>query len=96
MVCQAVYRKSDKEVLRSMDHVEMLKRPHLWPKNPVLPLKRQRGDGDLDYGLLFDATPETRWTVFLGLLYLVDDLTKCPAEVYTSAEEIVAAGWVVD
>jgi hypothetical protein len=35
--------KSDKQVISEpLDHLEMLKRPHLWPAWPALPLKRWR------------------------------------------------------
>jgi hypothetical protein len=78
--------------------------PGLWPHWPFLPLIRHRGC-ELDCGVLCDlrglcdATAQP-WTVFFAnLLCLpptVAEFLALPQEGFDSAEEVLAAGWLVD
>jgi hypothetical protein len=78
--------------------------PGLWPLWPVLPLvRRTRGREEL--GVMVDFRGTTGRTgfgaaVLLGNLFELPsgerELLALPREVYDSADEVVAAGWVVD
>lgn len=82
-----------------------LTRPSLWGLWPFLPLVRRRAGRLPDEGVLFDALrsrnlPGYECTVFHANVYaLPTTLPKLLAlskEVYTTPEQIVDAGWVVD
>jgi hypothetical protein len=90
------------EPLRS---VRFMADPTLWPVWPFLPLVRQRPDGGLELGVLFDALhacglpgfSATVWlTNLLGVPRRVADLLALPKQAFDSPEEVVAAGWRVD
>jgi hypothetical protein len=79
-------------------------RPVLWPAWPLLPVVR-RSRGREELGVMVDlrgTTGRTGFgaTVFLANLFEVPlcerALLKLTREVYDSADEVVAAGWVVD
>lgn len=85
--------KTDEEVKREKDDLEMLKRDHLWPQL-VLPLKRIR-DGNLEVAVLDDPCPPAeRWMLREGVT-IFDGRAGRPV-FYESAEAIIAAGWKVD
>lgn len=84
--------KTDNEVIQTRDHVEMIKRPHLWPY-PVLCLKwRARPtDWPQKFGRL-EPLPNGRYR-----LHVINDVVVISAVVeYDSAETIVSEGWEVD
>jgi hypothetical protein len=81
--------------------------PALWPCWPFLPLVRPRPGVallDSECGVLCDLAglggTGHRFTVFLGLLPLlprsVEGMLALPREEYHCAEQVAAAGWVVD
>jgi len=82
---------NDLDVITTHNHVEMIKRQHLWPLDYVLPVKRWR-KGELDTGLIFDGKITT---VVQANLFMVEYSTG-PDLTYNSVEELVADGWVVD
>lgn len=82
-----------------------LARPNLWGLWPFLPLLRRRTGRLPQEGVLYDtrrarSLPGHEWTVFFSNVFTlpqtIERLLALPKEVYTSAEQIVNAGWVVD
>jgi len=93
------FPKSDTKVLQEQDDVEMLKRPSLWPRWPIIPVKRYPdGSNRPRCGVVFDDRGDT-WSVLLVNMFvlaelpLIDGVEKI---VYDSPEAIVADGWMVD
>lgn len=87
--------KSDKQVLEEIDHLEMMKRPHLWPRWPVLPIKRWHDDTRvMDFAILLEDEGNSVLFHFNASLY------QRPGEwgvgVSRTPESVVADGWVVD
>jgi len=85
--------------------LKLFSHPEGWPTWPFLPVIRHRKGGDFDCGVMFDAMrvcEQSGWsaTVFLINLFelppKLDEFFKVPKEVYDNAEEVGAAGWVVD
>jgi len=79
--------------------------PALWPTWPFLPVIRHKDGGGYDCGLMCDANVLFGVTgysssVFLCNLFLVpptaDEFLALPKEVFDTAEEVAAAGWVCD
>src|SRR5262245_28915399 len=79
--------------------------PGLWPTWPFLPVIRRRPGGAVECGLLYDFRGTSgrcgySATVIHGNLFLVpateEGLLALPREVYDTADELAAAGWVVD
>lgn len=67
--------------------LKWMKDPNLWSKM-VLPLMNSGREG-----ILLGDKP----TVYLCNMFMPPpDMSTCPQEVYTSYEEIIAAGWRVD
>ena len=85
--------KSDKEVLTRLDNLEMLKRPHLWPRWPVLPLKRY-ADGHLDCAVAVEDEGNMIQLYENVNIYMSKSAWGKPA--LLTAEEIIAKGYVVD
>ena len=88
---------SDREVLESMNHVEMIRRKHLWPKL-VLPLKKpelwkKNMMDDNALGVL--VQDGEKYKVYVVNLYEFLPTEK-PDFVYDSPEAVVADGWIVD
>jgi hypothetical protein len=85
------------------DEIRRMSTPREWP-NLVLPVKnrKEKQDGGFPLlGVMFDSPDEkTRLTVFLIGMYQLHehkgDLKDIPRREYTSYDEIVQAGWVVD
>jgi hypothetical protein len=86
--------KTDAEVLREKDDVEFLKRPNLWPRWPLLPLKKVIIHS-LDTAVAVEAPDGMVWlyTGDTANIYMFNP--KGPRELL-SPEEIVARGWKVD
>ena len=88
--------KSDKEVLEyPLDHLELMKRPHLWPAWPALPVKRWHEDTHtMDNAVLLEDEGDH------VLFYLNAHLFSSPGTwgvpTLRTPEEITAEGWVVD
>lgn len=80
---------TDEEV----NDAEMIRRPHLWPCWPYLPVKnpRQQTDGWPKLGLIFTGMPTT---------VVLTDLISCDMDAekkqYETVEALVADGWMVD
>lgn len=83
--------KSDAQVKADQDHVEMMKRDHLWPF-VILPLKRTV-DGMLETAVLCDPGPP--WKLIENMT-IFGPIGEAKEITYESAEAIVAAGWRVD
>lgn len=83
------------------DFVHFMKHAELWPRWPVLPVKK-RVDGQFPIcAVMFDGLPKP--TVFLANLCMVEngkmtatELYKGQHWVYESFEALVADGWEVD
>lgn len=82
-----------------------LSTPRLWQTWPFLPVIRHRPDGDFDCGLLYDCKGLNgrlgfSATVFLSNIFTMPDKEEefltLPKEVFDTAEEMAAAGWLVD
>lgn len=84
--------KTDKEVLQDLDHVEILKRPHLWPTWPCLPLKRWRNREMTSAVAVEDEDDKIRFYEGANLF----NPESFKENVLRTAEEIIADGWVVD
>lgn len=97
--------KTDSEVLVDRDDLEMMKRPHLWPKQSLVgepgvlclrrrnPTKVAAGDPfPYDYGRL--RADSSRVYVLGNTLDTMLDVVG--HEDYDSAEAVFAAGWAVD
>lgn len=83
--------KTDEEVTKSRDHLEMMKRPHLWPHGQmVLPVINRARDRTL--GIM---TADHGTTVFENMS-LFGPMGEVKAVAYNSYEDIVADGWEVD
>jgi hypothetical protein len=72
---------------------EMVDNPQHWPKWPVLPLKRRKGDlGHGDYlGFLVDTGPSPIYQVYIGCMFL----PPTNMEIYTTLDELLDV-WEVD
>lgn len=84
------------------DDVEFIQTPNDWPRWPFLPMKRWRGSSDgsrsvMDTGIIHISNlNKVVITNLYGMPTTFDEFTKLPNEEFRSADEIVAAGWVVD
>lgn len=87
--------KSDKQVVTELDHLEMMKRPHLWPSWPALPLKRWHEDTHtMDTAVLLDD--EEGRVQFYANANLFAGPGTWGVPVLRTPEEIFADGWKVD
>jgi hypothetical protein len=85
--------KSDKDVLaHPLDHLEILKRPHLWPAWPYLPLKRWHKS----MNCAVVAEDEGDQVRFYEGANLWNPESFTGSGVLRTPEEIIADGWVVD
>lgn len=73
--------------------LEMMKDPYSWP-HLVLPLKKPgAGGGWPEFGVMLAKDTN----VYLCNMFdLPRDMSSCPKKEYTSLEEVVADGWVID
>jgi hypothetical protein len=86
--------KSDKDVISApFDHLEMLKRPHLWPAWPYLPLKRWHKSTMNCAVVAEDEGDKVRF--YEGADLWNPESFKEPG-VLRAPKEIIADGWVVD
>jgi hypothetical protein len=83
----------------------LFRNPKLWPTWPLLPIVRRKVDGEVECGVLYDLVGTGgpcgySAAVFLTNLFTLprtlDHFLALPKEVFDTAEEIAAAGWVVD
>ena len=81
--------KTDKEVLDTMDDLEMIQRLHLWPGGYLCLVKRPQTRID-DYGFILKESP---LVIFLGNVF---NGGTGETKTYESPEEIIADGWLVD
>jgi hypothetical protein len=79
--------------------------PEKWTTWPFLPVVRHLVDGEMDYGVLYDAMHATgrtgfSCTVVICNLFLMpeneDEFLALPKEVFDTPDEMAAAGWCVD
>ena len=77
---------------------EMMENPSRWPQWPFLPVKRYKGKGFPDCGVLYDNREHLN-TVFMinlwdikGQKQLLDSEKAC----YPSVDDVLRDGWVVD
>ena len=90
---------TDEEVLATRDDLAMMQRPHLWPNESVLALKRMKQNSRIpgyDCGVLLN-TGEGCWS-FIENAYIHDQSTWGQAEHGHGMLLIglVSAGWIVD
>ncbi len=92
-------------VVRARDRtVLFLSAPALWPHWPFLPVVRRRPGRAEELGVVFDARAARltgrSTTVYLTNLFLLPpDLSTflaLPHETFDGADELTAAGWLVD
>lgn len=89
--------KSDQQVLSSKDDREFILRPHLWPNKTNLPLKnvnRKGSEGDRELGFILVEDGAPPFIVYNGLMYR--DPATLPQVHYSSVDEMLADGWIVD
>lgn len=79
---------TDEEVVQGRHDLEFLRRPHLWP-GEVCCLKKPGKIGPTFHGFICPGTTD----VYLG--YVFNEGTGDVLE-YSSLEDILADGWVVD
>jgi hypothetical protein len=82
---------TDADVIATRNDVEMIKRPHLWPVWPFLPLKRRTGDPDIGF-----MVAGTGFIVRCGNLLSAAQWRQMDSISYPTAEAIVAERWIVD
>lgn len=86
--------KSDKQVITEpFDHLEMLKRPHLWPAWPRLPMKRHR-NSVLEVAIAIEG--EGNIVQFLEGVNIYMEPDTWPLPMMRTPEDIIADGWKVD
>lgn len=87
------------------DHLGMIKSPDNWPCWPVLPLKRYtkvRPGAFPDLGIILSVEGVPANTVYEVDMFMCPDIKQLMTDPnivkheYSSPEEIVADGWVVD
>ena len=92
-------------VVRARDlTVLFLSTPALWPHWPFLPVVRRRPGRAEELGVVFDAraarlTGHSATVYFTNLFLLPPDLPTflaLPHETFDGADELTAAGWLVD
>lgn len=74
--------------------LEMMQDPDEWPLWPQLPLKRRGHHEDSRRTGFLVAIPELEPVVYLGIVGTV--VLKRDTIEYSSFEELLAAGWLVD
>jgi len=83
-----------------MTDKEMMENPSKWPKWPVLPVKKHAvGVPEPEVGLMAAGRPTQVYRIGLYDLQggvLADVLADVPYDEYTSVDDVVAAGWIVD
>lgn len=89
---------TDEQVLQRRDTLEMMRRPHLWPQYPLLPLRVQGVPRRI--GLLFHAGMLSSGDLDLRfldganmLLVTVEQFASAPQ---ADIRQLVNDGWVVD
>jgi hypothetical protein len=91
--------KTDDQVMKTHDHVEMIKRRHLWSYwPPTLPLEHRcerSADGMLRCAYMLDVDGEPTYRVRFGNIF-AGNLLNNSYQDFDSAEAIVSAGWQVD
>jgi len=87
--------KSDKQVMQDHDDTEYLKRPHLWQHGEFATLKTRMVAGEIKVAIV-----EYRDGVYRVLENMTMFGTSFGEPVivhhYETAEQVVAAGWMVD
>jgi hypothetical protein len=91
---------TDREVLNTCNHLEMLRRPHLWPQS-ALPLKKpellaKNYSDENGIGVLILECGA--YKVYLKNLFMfaLESSVNDPDYVYDSPEAVLADGWIVD
>ena len=78
---------------------EMIETPDNWPQWPFLPIKKRDPKGGMsDCAILWDAQGY-RTTIFKINMFDIhgkDDLLNSEQVKYSSVDEILDAGWIVD
>jgi hypothetical protein len=92
-----------KKVLGPGDDLEMLCKPELWPKWPMLPMKNYKLADPKDHGfplcgIVYDEAGADRYPVYLGNTFCNPDPADPDVKklVYDTFAKMLAAGWVVD
>lgn len=78
------------QIVEERNDREMILTPEAWPIWPVLPLKK-RGEWETGF-LLFGHGLK----VYIGTIFLAVELSELKSIQYSSVDELLAAGWVVD
>lgn len=82
-----------------MTDLEMMKDPGNWPNWPVLPVKNTKNDGFPVIGVITcNGLPIVYIKNMFDLVTgkLSEQLKDVPMKTYSSFEELIEAGWVVD
>lgn len=94
--------KEAKSIDANQDDRGMVLHPDLWPKWPILPVKRRlyNADGtfkDLECGLMSEAT---KFTVLLVNMFMFpktkEDFSNLKRYFYDNVDDLLEDGWVVD
>jgi len=90
---ETIREKRDR-LFKEQNHLGMMSDATLWPRWPILPLKKGKDFNTMELGFLHVDHPHV---VFKGWIFKrFNDLNSLEKEEYKSFEEIVAAGWIVD
>jgi len=83
-----------------MDDKEFIMCPELWPRWPVLPIKRfDEKNRELEVGVMRAVKGEIGTTVYLIGMYGITkdtDWKTVPKLVYEDVDKLLADGWIVD
>ena len=83
----------------------ILKTPALWPTWPLLAVVRHKPGDEKDLGVLCDFEGLSGKTGFQAVVFLtniftlpetLDGLLALPKEEFSTVEDLMSAGWVVD
>lgn len=87
--------KSDEQVIEDRDDIEFLNRPHLWSYQ-FTPLKQRMVAGDIKVGVVFRRS-EGGFQVLENMTIFGTSFGEEVIEhQYDTADEVIAAGWIVD
>jgi hypothetical protein len=92
----AADEKSDAEVLKTRDDVEMLKRPHLWIGGRLCLKRRDKKGRAVAFGTIEAGLLQTGRAPSHAFPLVVEASTNDQVWEYPSAEAAVKAGWIVD
>jgi hypothetical protein len=80
-------------------HLQFIQNQHAWPCWPMLPIRKPALFGDWEHGLLISCGSAGYTLLDVSIHNLPTDpeaFLKSRSKDYTTAEAVVADGWIVD